>query len=471
LKFKFLGVALISIIFFTISLKAEILDESKEDILLLNFKIGSQHTIFEKLKSGNFKLTSKAHSKVMRGGTTITVDALLTEYADNMFRPLGYFLIQVTGGNKKIIKAIRKNNKMIIDIKDEYPRKVVLTLESNDMYFSSMLKYIVRKRGIKLGKRFEFNCIDEESCSIVKESITVKQKTKIFWQGVEHEVYELINKKSNMPGITMKAFLNNKFEVLRAELGPITLIKVEDTNKRKYSKKDLLTLFLIDPAYKAKDFSKNIYLKLKLSLDKSLDPYQVFYLNKRQKITRENNKLFIEIKKPEMFEESAGEKVKNYLVSKGLILVDEKIKNRALEITKGIKGLKALRSLTNWVFRNLSKSFNKVIDSSVVINKTLEGDCTEHAIYLAALLRAVNIPARCVVGLMFLDGKFYYHMWTEAYLKKGWISIDPSFNQVNVDVGHIKFFHTALAQESPSDVIAKFLKHIKKIKLKVVKVK
>ncbi len=53
---------------------------------------------------------------------------------------------------------------------------------------------------------------------------------------------------------------------------------------------------------------------------------------------------------------------------------------------------------------------------------TAQGDCTEHAVLLTALLRAEGIPARTVTGLLYVDeflgqqGVFGYHMWTQAWV-------------------------------------------------------
>ncbi|MHA1950921.1 MAG: transglutaminase-like domain-containing protein [Candidatus Thorarchaeota archaeon] len=57
-----------------------------------------------------------------------------------------------------------------------------------------------------------------------------------------------------------------------------------------------------------------------------------------------------------------------------------------------------------------------------------EGDCDEHADLFIALLRAVDIPARRVVG-HFFRGELEpeAHAWCEAFLERiGWIPVDPA---------------------------------------------
>jgi hypothetical protein len=55
------------------------------------------------------------------------------------------------------------------------------------------------------------------------------------------------------------------------------------------------------------------------------------------------------------------------------------------------------------------------------------GDCTEHALLLAALLRKRGIPARIAYGFLLTEAGFIGHAWTEARADGGWFWLDPSF--------------------------------------------
>lgn len=67
--------------------------------------------------------------------------------------------------------------------------------------------------------------------------------------------------------------------------------------------------------------------------------------------------------------------------------------------------------------KNLSVGFATAGETA----RTRQGDCTEHAVLLAALLRAAGIPSRCVSGIVYADGfmgsrqVFAYHMWAQAW--------------------------------------------------------
>ncbi len=71
-----------------------------------------------------------------------------------------------------------------------------------------------------------------------------------------------------------------------------------------------------------------------------------------------------------------------------------------------------------------------------------EGDCTEHAVLLAALARAAGIPSRVVVGIAYVADfagsgpAFGYHMWVEVYVGT-WLPLDSVFG--SFDAAHVAF--------------------------------
>lgn len=88
--------------------------------------------------------------------------------------------------------------------------------------------------------------------------------------------------------------------------------------------------------------------------------------------------------------------------------------------------------------------------------RTRTGDCTEHAVLLAAILRADGIPARVASGLIYADAFagatniFGYHMWTQALLGEGgsarWTDVDATLDeQTPFDATHIALAVSNLA--------------------------
>jgi transglutaminase-like putative cysteine protease len=56
---------------------------------------------------------------------------------------------------------------------------------------------------------------------------------------------------------------------------------------------------------------------------------------------------------------------------------------------------------------------------------------------MAAFARAEGIPAKVEAGLVYLNGRFYYHAWNLLYLGR-WITADSLFGQIPADVSHIR---------------------------------
>jgi len=64
-----------------------------------------------------------------------------------------------------------------------------------------------------------------------------------------------------------------------------------------------------------------------------------------------------------------------------------------------------------------------------------------------ALARALGLPARTAVGLVYLNGAFFYHAWPEVWLGGDWVAVDPTFDQAPADAAHIRFVVGGLAQQ------------------------
>lgn len=79
------------------------------------------------------------------------------------------------------------------------------------------------------------------------------------------------------------------------------------------------------------------------------------------------------------------------------------------------------------VYTRLTRKNSATFSSALETLEAGYGDCGEHAVLLAALLRAAGIAARVVLGLLYVPSKkgYYYHAWVMAYTGS-WIFADPS---------------------------------------------
>jgi hypothetical protein len=119
--------------------------------------------------------------------------------------------------------------------------------------------------------------------------------------------------------------------------------------------------------------------------------------------------------------------------------------------------------MTNQDFSIGFASSNEIID-------TRRGDCTEHAVLLAALCRAAGIPARVAMGLVYLEhsSSFGYHMWTEVFIGRNWYALDGTIGQGSIGAGHIKIADGSLKGVDANSTFLPIFKVIGKLQIEVV---
>ncbi|MBN1676604.1 MAG: transglutaminase family protein [Kiritimatiellae bacterium] len=102
--------------------------------------------------------------------------------------------------------------------------------------------------------------------------------------------------------------------------------------------------------------------------------------------------------------------------------------------------LAAALAIFDWVHTHVRKTPSVSLPSAVDVLRQLEGDCNEHTYLFVALARAAGIPAQIKVGLVYLDGAFYYHAWPAVFVGR-WHEMDPTLGQPAVDATHIALVH------------------------------
>lgn len=123
------------------------------------------------------------------------------------------------------------------------------------------------------------------------------------------------------------------------------------------------------------------------------------------------------------------------------------------------------------------------------VARTGQGDCTEHAVLLAALLRGAGIPSRVVSGLLYVEefagqkNVFGYHMWTQAWIpaeKKGadgpvsgggWMDFDAVLEDAPFDAAHIAVSRSALSDKDGITDMGQLLRMTGRLKISVVEAK
>jgi transglutaminase-like putative cysteine protease len=154
---------------------------------------------------------------------------------------------------------------------------------------------------------------------------------------------------------------------------------------------------------------------------------------------------------------------------------DSRVRSLAQRATRGVVDpWEKAQRINHWVIQNIrDKDFGVGFAAASEVARNLRGDCSEHAVLMAAMCRASGIPARVVVGLVYVERHqgFGYHMWDEVYINQRWVAIDPSWDQTTVDAAHIKLSESSLEGVAPFEAFLPIMKIAGKLQIEPIELR
>jgi len=139
--------------------------------------------------------------------------------------------------------------------------------------------------------------------------------------------------------------------------------------------------------------------------------------------------------------------------------------------------LKKARKIERFVHENMKGSSSVGFATAGQIAKDLQGDCRQHAMLMAAMCRAAGIPSRTALGLVYVEEpksrkpQFGFHMWTEVYVRGGWVAMDATLGQGLVGPGHLKIADHSWQDQQTLAPLLPVIRVMGKLQMKVVSAK
>ncbi|MBL0869004.1 MAG: transglutaminase domain-containing protein [Phycisphaerales bacterium] len=130
-----------------------------------------------------------------------------------------------------------------------------------------------------------------------------------------------------------------------------------------------------------------------------------------------------------------------------------------------------------------AKDFSVGLATASETVRTGKGDCTEHGVLLAALLRGAGIPARVASGLIYVpqlesaQNVFGYHMWAQALItwpdgEERWVNLDATFpEKAPFDATHIIIETSAMNGTGIENQLVRMAPMLGQLKIRVVEVR
>jgi hypothetical protein len=345
-------------------------------------------------------------------------------------------------------KVEGKTVQLAIDSAGRTQRKVI-RLRRPPYLFTNLRPYLV-SAGLEEGRSFRIPVILPSTLSQADAVLTVEGKEDIQIHGEKREAFRI---QVRYAGMEATSWCDSRGRILR-EVTPMGLTMVrEDMQRARGGMKqgddalDITASTMVPVDEPFKDPGGLRYLRVLLE---GIDPAKFEIEGGRQRLQDHTLEIVMEelallpaVRIPVRDETlTRFQEPTPFLQSD-----DEKIQRLALEIIGQEKdGVKVARRLMEWTYENLEKRPTVSLPSALEVLDQRAGDCNEHAALMAALARAVGLPARVVVGVVYMGEGFFYHAWNEVWVGR-WISLDPVMAQLPADATHMKFIDGGLEEQ------------------------
>ena len=113
--------------------------------------------------------------------------------------------------------------------------------------------------------------------------------------------------------------------------------------------------------------------------------------------------------------------------------------------------LEAAKALCEWVDKAVVNEPTASLPSALDVLHHKVGDCNEHTYLYVGLARAIGLPAKIRIGVVYMEderGKgFFYHAWPAVHVGDGWYDMDPTLQQQTADATHISLLEGELENQ------------------------
>ena len=302
--------------------------------------------------------------------------------------------------------------------------------------------------GLKTGARHQIQVFDPATLSNAPMTIIVRDRELIRLAGLPLPVFRL---DMQFAGLNATSWITDTGEVVREEsaLGMLVVKEEPDVAPRMAvsgrARADLIRTAAIVPGMTHRIDDPRTVRRLVLRLTGAELPAGDLDGAGQRELPRSGNAQVIELRDPrELASGALDPGAARYLAPEPLLESDapEVIAEAALAIRGAADPREQAERLVRHVNAILDKKPPISIPSAKDVLRTKIGDCNEHTALYVAMARAIGIPSRIAVGLVYLNGAFFYHAWPEVYLRKGsaaqWLPVDPTLNQFPADATHLR---------------------------------
>jgi transglutaminase-like putative cysteine protease len=444
--------------------KEELVEEIWESAHLDGARVGFLHLSVRKIDNGKrlraaaeLELTLKRHNALLRlrreQGTEETPEG----------KVLGVFMRQKQeGGRQLVLDGVVEEGRLHVRIDNgRIERRLRWSEEVVGLH---RLEHWFEKRKPKPGDRFTLLRYDPTYNTVVTLRVAVKEREEVAspaTKKVQLLRVEMKADKLEAPGISIQPpeeiwWLDERFVPVRRQfeldgLGKIVLIRTTHEKATAAATPGRIadigrkTLIPLNRAIAHPYATRSAVYRITLPGDG--DPGTALARDEHQEIRNLKGDTFEllvhPVRKPKP-KEVAEPTPAEFLQSCHFIDCDDR---RVKELARRAVGdekdpwAKA-RRIERWVKQSMRSDNAVALGPASDVARQLRGDCRQYALLTAALCRAVGIPSRTAVGLLYVEKgrkpSMGFHLWTEVRIDGQWLGLDATLGQGGVSATHLK---------------------------------
>ena len=401
------------------------------------------------------QVTEELRVLVSLGGQQLEASKSQITVYDDRLRPASIELVKNELGRASELTGRLEGNELVlrtVSAEPGAPPELVRRIDLPDDFASDVLISLYALRGqLKPGETFTYSVYDPEVDMVDTLSVSVAGR-----EGVGEVQATLVEAASEKLGINVMSWIDVEGRLLRQSVPGLMDLSLERVSEQE-------ALETMAPF----EITNTIAVEQHLPLVRSLQEVrlriarnvgsaaELIPATARQTIVADGEDVLVTVARETPPADSLplpieGEGLAEFLRPTSFLQsADPKIAEKAREIVGDeTSAWGAAQKLCAWVKTNMqSVSSEPRPITALEILEAMRGDCTEHAILMAALGRAVGLPTKLVTGLAYVGGKFGYHAWTEVYVGR-WVEMDPAWGEMTVDAGHLQVHSGSVDEQS-----------------------
>lgn len=441
------------------------LAEFWEAIYLQGSHVGHGHGLYRSVAGDRIQSSEELHLSLTRFNQQLRMNFSFNMVETKDGKIEQFTIKQSMGRDEELVRAgiVEKGQVRITKTQGGQPAVTKIEPWSDEALGLFAMEQVYTRREMKAGLEFDFKTFSSDFNTVLNYHVKVgeKQPTELlggrsvpFWR-----VSVKLQKIGEVQLPAMTCWVNDKGEVFKREqnipgLGDLTFFRTRKEKAistgnaviaRPQSDIGFSQLIKLNRSFNQFNLTRSVQYRVQL---KDIENIETAFANEARQIVKVINKDELEITSrrqasPPITSNRDLKLPAEYLRDSHFINTNDAMVQRlARTATAHARDpwQKAL-AVESFVHQKMTnKDYGKAFATAAETAKTLDGDCTEHAVLATAMCRAVGVPSRTAIGLIHVPSEraMCFHMWFEVWIDGQWYSLDATLGQGHIAGGHVK---------------------------------